>query len=61
MQYFVPKVKRSAALKEVNKRLLRDNKNKPKRDQYELKSLVKTESVLKGGRPFYLAKLRRKK
>jgi hypothetical protein len=61
MQYFVPKTTRSSALKEVNKRLLRDNKGLPKRMQYELKSLIKTPSVLKGGRPFYIAKLRKRK
>ena len=60
LQYFLPKPTRKGAETEVRKRIAKNNEGKPKYKQIEVKSLRKKKSVV-GGRPFYIAKLRKKK
>lgn len=60
-QFFLPMTSRKAALKEVGKRISKHNKKSPKSKQIELKGLRKQKSSFKGGEPFFLGFVKKKK
>lgn len=59
-QFFIPKPTRKGAETELRRRLFMRNKDKPKSKRIELKSLRKHKSSV-GGRPFFIATIRKEK